>query len=156
MSIPFAFHGWISVSLRFLLAVLLSWVVPCNHLTGLPHVKSKEFTNYLQTYVVPFLFIATMYIRPPSVRAVYVRSCLTSFYVPFKGTSATYTALPYAGQPPLLSHLVSRVGLRRGLYCIPECTRSCFWENRLKALQSDGKLSEVRISVWDQQRQYNF
>jgi hypothetical protein len=118
-------------------------------------IRIYKFTKFL-TYVVPFLFIATVYIRPPSVRAVYVRSCLTSFCFPSKGTSATDTALPYARQPPLLSHLVSRVGLRRVLYCIPECTGSYFWENRLKALQSGGKLSEVQISTWDQQRERNF
>jgi hypothetical protein len=133
-----------------ILAVLLLWVVPCNHLTSLPHVRSKalsEFTNYLQTYVLSFLFIATMYTRRPSVRAVHVRSCFTVFCVRSNGTSATHTALPCARQPQLLSHFVSRVVLRRVLYCIPECTGSYFWENRLKVLQSGGKLSEVQIST---------
>jgi hypothetical protein len=74
----------------------LSWGVPCKHLTSLPHISSKallEFTNYLQTYVVSFSFIAAIYIRPRSVRAVYVRPCLTSFCVRSNGTSATCTAV---------------------------------------------------------------
>jgi len=45
----------LDLCLSSILAFLLSWVVPCNHLTGLPHVRSmalSEFKNYLQTYVV--------------------------------------------------------------------------------------------------------
>ena len=137
----------------------LSWGVPCNHLTSLPHIRSKalsEFTNYLQTYVVSFSFIAAIYIRPPSVRAVYVRSCLTSFCVRSNGTSATCTAVRSTATIAMPLSLACRVGIRRVLYCIPECTGSYFWENRLKALQSGGKLSEVQISTWDQQKQCNF
>ena len=59
----------VDLCLSSILAVLLSCnhltvLLSCNHLKGLPHVRSKalsEFTNYLQTYVVSFVFIASIY-----------------------------------------------------------------------------------------------
>ena len=111
--------------LSSILAVLLSWGVPCNHLAGLPHVRSKalsEFTDYLQNCVMSYLFIATTGLRQSEL--------CTSNHVLLRSASAVTElqplARPYARQPPLLSHLVSRLGIRRVLYCIPECTGSYF------------------------------
>jgi len=67
--------------LSSILAVLLSWGVPCKHLTGLPHVRSMallEFTNYLQTYVLSF-FIYSNNVYTASVSPSCVRQIMSYF-----------------------------------------------------------------------------